>query len=77
MAEFKMGIFTLVLLLIGLCGQIPGAEKDAVSAYDLDWPKTAMENRPGCSWWWMGSAVDKEQITWNLERLREAGMGRR
>ena len=34
-----------------------------------------MVNRPGAYWWWMGSAVDKENLTWNLETLRQAGMG--
>jgi hypothetical protein len=47
----------------------------ALAAGDLSWPVVRMENRPGTYWWWMGSAVDKENITWNLEQMREAGMG--
>ena len=42
---------------------------------DLAWPEPEVENRPGAYWWWMGSAVDKENITWNLETMRKAGMG--
>jgi hypothetical protein len=42
---------------------------------DLDWPEIKVENRPGTYWWWMGSAVDKENITWNLETMRKAGIG--
>jgi len=49
--------------------------KDVVINDDLAWPKPNVENRPGCYWWWMGSAVDKENITWNLEMMRQAGMG--
>ncbi len=41
----------------------------------LAWPEVKVENRPGAYWWWMGSAVDKENITWNLETMRKAGMG--
>lgn len=41
----------------------------------LDWPKPVMENRPACYWWWMGSAVDRENLTWNLEALKAAGVG--
>ena len=41
----------------------------------LAWPEPEIENRPGAYWWWMGSAVDKENITWNLETMRKAGMG--
>ena len=42
---------------------------------DLDWPELAKENRPGVYWWWPGSAVDRENITWNLESLQKAGVG--
>jgi hypothetical protein len=41
----------------------------------MAWPEPKVENRPGAYWWWMGSAVDKENITWNLETMRKAGMG--
>ena len=44
-------------------------------ASDLDWPEPTRENRPGCYWWWLGSAVDKENLTWNLETLDKAGIG--
>jgi hypothetical protein len=39
------------------------------------WPEVQMENRPGTYWWWMGSAVDEKNITYNLENLHEAGIG--
>lgn len=42
---------------------------------ELEWPEVRVENRPGAYWWWMGSAVDEENITWNLETMRKAGMG--
>jgi hypothetical protein len=58
----------LLLTLICACGQV-------TVAGDLDWPKPKAENRPGTYWWWMGSAVDKENITWNMETMRKAGMG--
>ena len=59
---------TLLLAAICLCGR-------EAAARDLDWPEPVTENRPGCYWWWMGSAVDKENITWNLDTMRRAGMG--
>ena len=60
---------------MSVCGQIFGEDESSVSARPLDWPKTVTENRPGSYWWWPGSAVDRENITWNLETMREAGMG--
>ena len=31
--------------------------------------------RPGGYWWWPGSAVTQEDLTWNLETYRAAGWG--
>ena len=66
----KIGrLITLFLMaFIYACGQV-------AVAGNLDWPEATVENRPGAYWWWMGSAVDKENITWNLETMRKAGMG--
>ncbi len=33
------------------------------------------ETRPWAYWWWMGSAVDEENLTRELTRYRDAGMG--
>lgn len=45
------------------------------NAGDIDWPDITPGQRPGAYWWWMGSAVDKANITREMERYREAGMG--
>jgi hypothetical protein len=39
------------------------------------WPKTNREHRPWAYWWWMGSAVDEINLTAELTRYAEAGMG--
>lgn len=31
--------------------------------------------RPHTRWWWMGNALRKEDITWQLEQMREQGIG--
>ena len=31
--------------------------------------------RPHTYWWWPGNAVTKEEITWQLEEMREKGIG--
>lgn len=41
----------------------------------LAWPEPRAECRPGAYWWWPGSAVTKEDLTWNLETYRRAGWG--
>jgi hypothetical protein len=39
------------------------------------WPEVRPEARPGSYWWWPGSAVTREDLTWNLETYHQAGWG--
>lgn len=39
------------------------------------WPIVRAEARPGSYWWWPGSAVTREDLTWNLETYHNAGWG--
>ncbi|MCX6367382.1 MAG: hypothetical protein NTX57_11815, partial [Armatimonadetes bacterium] len=39
------------------------------------WPPMTHETRPWAYWWWMGSAVDEENLTHELTRYKDAGMG--
>jgi hypothetical protein len=42
---------------------------------NLTWPTVTKESKPCTRWWWLGSAVDKPNITYNLEELQKAGIG--
>ncbi len=39
------------------------------------WPEITSENKPWTRWWWQGSAVDKENLTMELESFKEANIG--
>lgn len=39
------------------------------------WSEVSREQRPWAYWWWMGSAVDKANLTKELTRYAEAGYG--
>ena len=39
------------------------------------WPKATTETRPGVRWWWLGSAVDKANLTYNLQEYAKTGIG--
>jgi hypothetical protein len=41
----------------------------------LGWPQVRAQARPGAYWWWPGSAVTREDLSWNLETYRKAGWG--
>lgn len=40
-----------------------------------DWYEASWLNKPFVRWWWHGSAVDKEGLTYNLEEFARKGMG--
>jgi len=42
---------------------------------EFSWPAITKEARPWTYWWWLGSAVDKENLTRTLETYRKGGMG--
>ena len=46
-----------------------------MSAQQTGWYEPTVENKPFVRWWWLGSAVDKEGLTYNLEEFAKAGIG--
>ena len=38
-------------------------------------PQPTQEAKPGLRWWWLGSAVDKQNLQWNLEQYAKVGAG--
>ena len=42
---------------------------------ELDWPKLGSEQKPWAYWWWMGNAVDTNNLTALLEKYRAANFG--
>ncbi|MFL5808795.1 MAG: glycosyl hydrolase [Flavisolibacter sp.] len=41
----------------------------------LKWPTVNSVTKPWTRWWWEGSAVNKKDLTWNLEQYQKAGLG--
>jgi hypothetical protein len=44
-------------------------------AAPLDWPPITRETKPWAYNWWLGSAVDKDNLTRELTRYHDAGLG--
>ena len=59
-----------IIILLGalLMGTFTGAQT-------TDWPEIKTEAKPAARWWWMGSAVDKDNLSRNLDAYAKAGMG--
>ncbi|HEU0186156.1 MAG TPA: glycosyl hydrolase, partial [Blastocatellia bacterium] len=41
----------------------------------LDWPPVTSQARPWTRWWWQGSAVNKRDLTAEMEKYQKAGLG--
>jgi hypothetical protein len=41
----------------------------------VGWPATTEQTKPWARWWWEGSAVNKKDLTWNMESYHKAGLG--
>ena len=57
------------LFFTGMATPTPAAD-DAQA-----WPGITSQTRPWAYWWWMGSAVDKTNLTRELQRYHDAGLG--
>ena len=39
------------------------------------WPEVSREAKAGSRWWWQGSAVDQDNLRWQMQQLADAGIG--
>jgi hypothetical protein len=58
-----------LLFFAGMAITTPSADDS------LAWPAITSQTRPWTYWWWMGSAVDKTNLTRELQRYHDAGLG--
>jgi hypothetical protein len=58
--------YSILIFSSGLLFANPGPEK---------WPQIETQHKPWTYWWWLGSAVDKENLNQNLELYHDAGIG--
>jgi hypothetical protein len=63
-------VSTLLPLVFCLLPALPAFADDP-----LAWPPITAQTRPWAYNWWMGSAVDKTNLTRELERYHDAGLG--
>ncbi|MDE7409203.1 MAG: glycosyl hydrolase family 2, partial [Muribaculaceae bacterium] len=61
--------------LTGICLLGSAAFFSHADDKSTDWYSETTVNRPFVRWWWQGSAVDKDGLTYNLEEFARQGMG--
>ena len=62
----KTTFFYLILMFVAVGNLV---------ASETSWPAVTVESKPWTRWWWLGSAVDKENLTYNITELGKAGIG--
>lgn len=74
MAQRTVFAVVLFLQLLGAGPCFCGAES-VNSSGEMDWPAATRQCRPWARWWWLGSAVDKTNLTQLLTEYRKADLG--
>ena len=46
-----------------------------IGAAAQQWPEVKPEAKAGARWWWLGSAVDKENLAWAMQEYARHGIG--
>jgi hypothetical protein len=64
-----------VLLHLALLLALAGVSTVAAADDPLAWPPITRLQKPWTYWWWMGSAVDTNNIARQLARFHDAGLG--
>ncbi|WP_085536283.1 alpha-L-rhamnosidase [Massilibacteroides vaginae] len=60
--------------LLAICFSLLAAVL-SINGQSTDWPNVNIEAKPWTRWWWLGSSVDKANLTYNMEMLHNAGIG--
>ena len=64
-----------VPLACSLLTAVPVFAGETPAADPLAWPAATREMRPWTRWWWLGSAVDGQNLTRQLTLFSQAGLG--
>ncbi len=63
-------------LLIAVMAAVMSAQaQGTLDEMGRSFQQPSMDCRPHTRWWWMGNALTREDITWQLEQMREQGIG--
>ena len=64
-------LFLLTGLLVAMATTANAQQREEA----LQWPTPRPEAKAGTRWWWLGSAVDRENLRWNLSEYARTGIG--
>jgi hypothetical protein len=62
-------------LVLAVCGVFCATAQSALETARRDFLNPPVDCRPHTRWWWMGNALSKADITWQLDQMAEQGIG--
>ncbi len=65
----KLFVKSVILLLTAMM------LSSSCNEQNVSWPEPTIESKPWTRWWWPGNAVDRENITRELQEMASAGIG--
>ncbi|MDR2913606.1 MAG: glycoside hydrolase family 2 protein [Tannerella sp.] len=71
----KTKLFIITLLILITLSGCNNERNNQNETGTIGWPEITQEAKPWTRWWWLGSAVDKANITAALEAYQKAGLG--
>jgi len=64
-----------ILLLLPFLMMSPPVPAEDISALETGFAQPPAACRPHTRWWWMGNALTREDIAWQLEQMHAQGIG--
>ncbi len=72
--DCRMGMLVTVLALaLSALSNVGCAGRPSSSR--IEWPPVTHQTKPWTRWWWMGSIVDESDLTAEMEKYAQAGLG--
>jgi hypothetical protein len=66
----QKNVLKLAILFITFSWSLCAQEKQKPQ-----WPEITQQNKPWTRWWWQGSAVHPQNLSWMMEEYKKAGLG--
>jgi len=75
MKKRTLPLLILFILIIFQTTSVWSKEDKVIKDLETNFLNPPMDCRPHTYWWWPGNAVTAEEITWELEQMKEKGLG--
>ncbi len=75
MKKRRLSIVMSLVLIIFLISSIWSQKHKSIKNLEANFKNPPMDCRPHTYWWWQGNAVTEKEITWELEQMKEKGLG--